>query len=274
MIARQLMLLNPQAAARVKSPFRYPGGKFYAIKYMEHIWNQVPHDEYREPFVGGGQVFFSKEKVRFNWLNDIFVDLINAYQVIQDDSLRPKLISLLNPETADKVRHAEMKEWGPQDSLSQAYRFYYLNRTSYSGIMKKPAWGYAVGKSAPPKSWEPFITSSAEKLRGVKLTSLDFEEVIMTKPQGRKVFIYLDPPYIEADQTRAYVHSFRMHDHERLAKVLQKTRHKFLLSYDDCETARKLYSWAHLSAEEWWYNTANVKTVRKKGKELLITNFI
>ena len=42
----------------VKSPFRYPGGKFYALKKLLPFVSCVEHDEYREPFIGGGSVFF------------------------------------------------------------------------------------------------------------------------------------------------------------------------------------------------------------------------
>ena len=41
----------------IKSPLRYPGGKSRAIKQILPI---VPSfDEYREPMVGGGSVFFA-----------------------------------------------------------------------------------------------------------------------------------------------------------------------------------------------------------------------
>lgn len=273
-MSQQLTLLEVARNGRVRSPFRYPGGKFYAVKYLERVWEKVPHDEYREPFVGGGQVFFAKPKVEFNWLNDIFAELMNVYRTIQDDELRPKLTRLLSGEHVDKARHALMKEWTPRNPLESAHRFYFLNRTSYSGIMHKPAWGYHPLNSAPPKSWVEFIDKAAEKLQGVRLTALDFEDVMRAPAVGKQVFMYLDPPYIEADQERAYAHSFTMKDHERLVRLLRQTKYKFLLTYDDCNTARRLYSWANLRPEEWWYNTANIRTkTRKKGRELLITNF-
>src|SRR5437868_2549653 len=65
-------------------PFRWPGGKFYALKILRPFWLAVEHDEYREPFVGGGSIFFSKRKVRFNWLNDIDSALITTYRVMSD----------------------------------------------------------------------------------------------------------------------------------------------------------------------------------------------
>lgn len=260
---------------RVKSPFRYPGGKFYAFKYMSRFLAKIPHNEFREPFAGAAQVFFAKRKAEVNWLNDIFKELIDVYRVIQDSALRAKLLNRVLEEHVDKERHAWMKKWVPQNRIERAHRFYYLNRTSYSGIMHKPAWGYHPANSAPPKSWGRFITEAAKKLEGVKLTSLDFEQVIDAPPNGRRVFMYIDPPYIEADQRRAYSHHFELEDHQRLAKTLHRTKYKFLLSYDDCRMAKQLYSWARIHEQEWWYNTANITNgaSRKMGKELLITNY-
>ena len=37
---------------KVKSPLRYPGGKFYALKHIMPYIECVEHDEYREPFLG------------------------------------------------------------------------------------------------------------------------------------------------------------------------------------------------------------------------------
>lgn len=61
----------------INSPFRYAGGKFYARKL---ILNFIPkHSNYLEPFASGGSIFFAKEKVNTNWLNDIDKELINCY---------------------------------------------------------------------------------------------------------------------------------------------------------------------------------------------------
>ena len=66
----------------INSPFRYAGGKFYARKLiLECIPN---HNCYIEPFVGGGSIFFAKNKVQKNILNDIDPDLINTYLMIRD----------------------------------------------------------------------------------------------------------------------------------------------------------------------------------------------
>ncbi len=48
--------------SKIKSPLRYPGGKSRAIK---QILPQIPVNirEYREPFFGGGSVFFAVKQL-------------------------------------------------------------------------------------------------------------------------------------------------------------------------------------------------------------------
>src|SRR3989344_4818915 len=109
---------------RVITPFRYPGGKFYALKYLEPFWLTVLHDEYREPFVGGGSVFFAKPKAKFNWINDIDSDLITTYRAIQDPILSKRLLNRSVEEEASRERWQEIKQMPVRDKLSTALRYY------------------------------------------------------------------------------------------------------------------------------------------------------
>jgi len=259
----------------VKSPFRYPGGKYYALRLILPFIVGVPHDEYREPFLGGGNVFFAKPKARYNWLNDLEPNLVTTYKVIADATCRQRLIEKVSNEVATRERHTEMKSMKATSPLDIAYRTYYLNRTSYSGIINVPAWGYADGKSSPPQNWGKFIEQAGQKLVDVQITRHDFSEVISARSRGETVFMYLDPPYFHADQKRAYEMSFTTEDHERLGSLLRKTPYLFCLSYDDCEEIRDLYSWAEIHERVWQYTTANVKgkNSRRDGRELVITNY-
>jgi len=263
-----------QSKGSIKSPLRYPGGKFYALKHIMPYINCVPHDEYREPFFGGGSVFFAKDKVQFNVLNDLETKIVNFYKAIQDDKLKEELIKKLNKEVANKERHNEMKNFKPRNLLEEVYQTYYLNRTSYSGIINKPAWGYADGKSSPPQNWGAFIQKAAQKLAQCDFFNQDFAEILDMKPRGKNVLCYLDPPYFHADQKRAYTKPFEIKDHERLANHLKNFPHKFCLSYDDCSEIRHLYRWANIYDVSWLYNTSNLQgTHRKACKELIITNY-
>lgn len=257
-----------------KSPFRYPGGKFYALKHIIPFLDIIKHDEYREPFVGGGSVFFGKQKVKNNWINDIEPEIINVYEHLLCDEQFEIFKDLFDNEIATKNRHKELINMQATSKLDKAFKTYYLNRTSYSGIINKPAWGYRDGKSSPPQNWKNFLVNANQKLVDVKITNLDFEEVIKADSNSESVLMYLDPPYFLADQKRAYKKPFELNDHIRLMETLKNTSYKFCLSYDDCQEVRKLYKWANIYEKSWLYNTANLNgTSRVKGSELIITNY-
>lgn len=257
----------------IQSPFRYPGGKFYALKYILPFLNAVPHVEFREAFVGGGSIFFGKKKATINWINDIESQLITTYRAIQNESFYIKLISELTSEEASRERHSFYKNYPTYDEFDIAKKTYYLNRTSYCGIIHKPAWGYATGKSSPPENWGKFLSNAHKKLINVKITNSDFSEVIKAPAESGPVLLYLDPPYYKADTKRAYIHPFDEKEHQRLAKLLKETEHYFCLSYDDCDEVRSLYDWANIYERSWFYNTANTTGNRIVGNELIITNY-
>ncbi len=258
-------------------PFRWAGGKYYALNKLKQFWENFEHDEYREPFFGGGAVFWAKPKVKFNWINDIDNGLIDTLEFIQDDEKRIELIKLFeNEQEATKEKYLKIKALNPKTKLESVYKYYYLNRTSFSGKMKNPSWGYRPKRSLPPIRWKERIIPCGEKLKDVKITNLDFEKVILSKAIGKKVLMFLDPPYYNAKQESHYTFSFKKEDHERLALACKKTKHSFFLTYDDCEEIRKLYSWANILSLEFYYRLDNSKdnnNKRKVGSEIIITNY-
>lgn len=259
-----------------KSIFRYPGGKFKAIRFIKPFWETVKHSEYREPFVGGGSVFISKPLVDFNWINDLDTDLTAFYKIISKKGTREKLISELKSVKIDKKNHDYYFNLKPKSQLEKAKRIYILNRCSFSGIT---IWNSFIGDVRYNiTNAQETIRNVGEKLKDVKITSLDFEKVINEKPykKGVKVFIFIDPPYVESRQVAAYKHAFIEKDHLRLADILKKTKNYFLLTYDDCNFTREHYKWAHLYTRTWTYSVANSKVhhnPRESGNELFISNF-
>lgn len=266
----------------INSPFRYAGGKFYARKLiLEHV---PIHKFYIEPFAGGASIFFAKPKISNNWLNDIDCDLINCYQIIKDQP--EELILRLSGEKASKDRHTYYKKgYHPKNNMDKALRWFYLNRTSYSGIMNMQNcfWGYGDKFSMRPEYWPRNIIRTSLKLQNVKLTCADFEVVIDNAAD--ESFLFIDPPYFNADQDKFYVHSFKKDDHFRLNNVLKRNtkRLKFLITYDNCPEIKNLYDWADgIHEKEWNYtinrtddqkNKTDTKGARYKGKEVFIVNY-
>ena len=137
----------------------------------------------------------------------------------------------------------------PNSELEAAFKIYYLNRTSYSGIINTPAWGYAEGKSSPPQNWGRFIMSASQKLQDAVILCGDYKKVLDMPKKGNNTLLYLDPPYYKKKKKRAYTKPFSVSDHKRLAEDLKKTEYFFCLSYDDCEEVRELYNWAFIYSE-------------------------
>ena len=272
------------AVKKIHAPFRYVGGKFYALK---HILPMIPaHDCYVEPFCGGSRVYFAKQKARHNWLNDMDAELINCYVNIRDHP--HEMVDALHDEVATKERHAEYKASKPRTKLGRAIRWYYLNRTSFSGIMKAENcyFGYGERYSMGPSGWGERITSCSAKIQNVTITHFDFEKVIDKSPDG--AFLFIDPPYYATDQRKFYTHSFTKEDHSRLREVLRRNtdRLNFLLTYDDHPDVREMYEWAVQDSKQWNYainrtddqrNGATIKDgfhgARDKGNELFIRNY-
>jgi DNA adenine methylase len=257
---------------KVSPPIRYPGSKFRASKYILP-YLETSHTEYREPFMGSGAIFFTKQKVENNWMNDIDYELIVTFKVIQDDNLRNLMIEKVNKFIPSKEAFIELKKTKFENEIDIAYRYFVINRTAYSGIMKQPNWGFHPIKSVQPDKWGDRIISSSIKLKNVQLTNLDYQTVI-NKKSNNEVLLFVDPPYFLADQKRAYLHSFTLNDHINLCKILKDTNHKFCLTYDNCPKIKEMYSWANIHEYNWMYHTANSNnTSRKMGKELIITNY-
>lgn len=295
--------MNISVHSSINSPFRYAGGKFYARKL---IIPHIPrHTHYIEPFAGGASIFFVKPKVEFNHLNDIDSELINVYRMIRDEPtslvnflkknheniniIPNNLISNIQigkPLPATKELHTFFKnEFKPESELEKAGRWFYLNRTSYSGIMntQNMYWGYGDKYSMQPKNWPRNIFRTSEKLQEVQLTSYDFEQIIETAPDNS--FLFVDPPYYNADQDKFYTHSFTYSDHLRLAECLRRNSNRLLifLTYDNTDEIREMYGWMNeIHDKEWNYciqrtddqkNGSSKKGERYKGKELFILNY-
>lgn len=268
------------------SPFRYPGGKYYARKL---ILNCLPeHKDYCEPFAGGASIFFAKENLGKSILNDKDEELINCYIQIKENV--EEIISFLDGIPATKELHTYYKKkFQFSNDIERAARWYYLNRTSYSGIMKieNCYWGYGDKYSMRPENWPSHLRTTSKRLQGVDLYCLDFEKLI--NGLSDNLFLFIDPPYFNADQSKFYTCSFTKEDHKRLCSLLRenKDKFKFLITYDNCLEIRKMYDWCFSMQDNEWNYTINRtddqknklklkdghKSGRYKGKEVFITNY-
>lgn len=267
---------------RYRSPLRYPGGKQKAI---DRISEMLPDNagEYREPMVGGGSVYFHARGIGFAdkyWINDKFHELVQFWKSVQDPNICYRLADELeelrskfsSPEQIKKY-FLKARQEDPHDAYRKAFLFFFFNRVTFSGTTR-------AGGFSSSASLRRFTASSIDRLKPLpealsdtKITELDFEELI--KAPGHDVFIFLDPPYYTA--SRLYGRNGQLHDfdHERLAAALKKTKHRFLITYDDCPEVRKLYKWASIKEWQLQYgmNNCNLQRESKIGSELFVFNY-
>ncbi|MDR1846609.1 MAG: hypothetical protein LBR17_00610, partial [Bacteroidales bacterium] len=63
-------------------------------------------------------------------------------------------------------------------------------------------------------------------------------------------------------------------DHERFANVMKNCKHKWLITYDDSEYIRDLFSFANIQSWNLTYGMRNLtEHSNQKGNELFITNY-
>lgn len=262
----------------VKTPLRYPGGKSKALKMILPL---VPKfQEFREPFLGGGSVFialkqlFPKQKF---WVNDLNNDLYYFWKVLKENPkhLIEKVQEIKNTEKVGRILHKKLIENKPAKDIDKAARFFVLNRITFSGTIE--AGGYSEGAFDAR-----FTQSSIDRLlafpqimKGSKVTDFDYEKLV--NEPGDDVFIFLDPPYLTATKSRLYGKNGNLHtsfDHNRFADVMKKCKHKWMITYDDCEEVKKLFSFANIVSWEFQYGMNNYKQDKAaKGKEIIITNY-
>jgi DNA adenine methylase len=265
---------------KVKSPLRFPGSKSKVLKKLQPFLN-TPHIEYREPFVGGGAIFFGKVKAQENWLNDKDLNISNFLEVMKNDAENLcELVSRTTPtiEIWQKYRLDNINEEIELSSLERAFRFLFFNRSNYSGIYNANPIG-GINQLSQYKidcRWNPRLLCSrilqcSKKLERVRITNFDFREVITRN--GENVFMMIDPPYYHKGSS-LYPVFMSNEEHIELSNLIRQSEHSFLLTIDDCEEVRNLYNWANIIIPENWHYTVNSKKKDNLGKELFITNII
>lgn len=263
----------------IKSPLRYPSGKSRAVKVISKL---IPDfDEFREPFVGGGSVFVNlKQKFpnkRF-WINDLYSNLYHFWNEYQNNpqELLEQINNWRNSYKNGKELHRFLLENIENfNDLKKGAAFFVFNRITFSGTSESGGFS----NSAFHKR---FTTSSIERVKALssilpktKITNFDYQKVI--EQSGENIFLFLDPPYYSATKSALYGKNGDLHknfDHDRLAEVLKNTPHKWLITYDDSDYIRKLFTFAEITAWNLTYGMRNVnENGDQTGKELFISNY-
>lgn len=264
----------------IKSPLRYPGGKSRAIKIISGILPD--YDEYREPFLGGGSVYLyakqNKPKKKYR-INDLYRELYIFWKMAQEDidSLIDKIYEWRHQFKIGKELHKFLnKNLDSFDNLERAAAFFIFNRITFSGTSLSGGFSeHAFSGRFTESSIERLINFS-KVLKNTEITNYDYEELV--KSGGENVFIFLDPPYYSATKSALYGKKGNLHksfDHIRFAETMKNCEHKWLITYDDSEFIRELFSFANIIPWDLTYGMRNITDKsNQNGKELFISNYL
>jgi DNA adenine methylase len=141
-----------------------------------------------------------------------------------------------------------------------------------NGFSGKPVSGpQNIYRKADPAKMLDLLETYQEKLRGVTITNVDYETCIRAH-DSVDTFFFLDPPY-ENTVKKTYGYAQDMDfDFERLARVLDSIRGKWLMTIDDSARIRALFS-------KYYQKKVNVYTKwghtsgQRKRRELFIANY-
>jgi DNA adenine methylase len=228
------------------SVLRYAGGKRRAVK---SILPYIPDGDVVSPFLGGASLELVLAKTRKVYAGDIMECVINFWTVLQTmpTELIASIQNLVPSKTLYREFQASLNEGTP---LERAVKFYFVNRTCFSGCM---TGGYS-GTRFTPKCIESLRRVSLEN---IVLYHTDYETLLNAYPT---TFAYLDPPY---DVPNLYLSD--AFNHERLASILH-TRDHWLLSYNDTPRIRELYKDCEFLPVKWSYGMSS----NKASNEVLI----
>tara|TARA_R100001086_G_scaffold243302_1_gene171993 strand:+ start:367 stop:1197 length:831 start_codon:yes stop_codon:yes gene_type:complete len=253
----------------------YYGGKFRLSTKLEPML--AAHDRYFEVFAGGLSMFFRKKKSKFSVINDIDNDIVNLYTCVNKEF--KKLIDTLYwvPKSRALFNDAKQEVFSTKEieipDVERAAKYFYLIRNAFNKI--------PYGSFSKVAMWD-----TAEIIENLKysrtffndttIENLDFRKLIVDYKPKQGDMWYLDPPYIIAtERGDYYMADFGIEEHEDLIECIDyinKSGANFMISYDDRDVIRDVYSDYNIYEIETQYSGRNAEDV-KYFTELVITNY-
>lgn len=249
---------DPALAAQLRvlaSPFlKWAGGKWAIAPHLTKLLPEDSRDRvYREPFLGGGAMFFYLQPKR-SVLSDAVGDLIVTYKVVQThvDALIARLEQLRAGHSTEQYyevrRHFNERRDAPR--VERAAWLIYLNKTCFNGLFrtnKRGAFNVPEGSYVNPRVVDPdTLRLAAAALTDAELVHAKFDH-LLDSAEADDV-IYLDPPYVPLNRTSKFSSyadgAFSLDDQARLASVFRELDARgclMALSNSDTPEVREMY---------------------------------
>jgi DNA adenine methylase len=163
------------------------------------------------------------------------------------------------------------------NDLEKAASFFIYSRITFSGTSLSGGYSESAFNSRFTESSILRLKNIEEILKDVKITNIDYEKVLTA--DGDSVFVFFWILRIFRQKNRLYTgkngNLHKSFDHERFANVMKNCRHKWLITYDNSDYIKNLFSFANVFSWNLTYGMRNVNGRGKQiGEEKFISNYL
>ncbi len=271
---------------RSLSPLRYPGSKPTLVEYFEAFLHEnfLWGTDIVEPYAGSASLslaLLKRDAVRRAYLVERDPLLYAFWKQIKNDPSalckRLKGVKVSLPTWKRMQRFLAVDAPASEEILDLAVACIFLNRTNFSGIIKaKPIGGMSQGSEYKidcrfnRKTLIAAVEEVGELAPRIEVAFGDAISYLRRRAaaiESGSAIVYVDPPYYLQGK-KLYRYHYVEKDHRRLAKFLDESSFKWIVSYDNHPFIRKLFR--NQKVVPIWLNYV-VKESRR-AQELLISN--
>jgi len=253
---------------RVSPLVPWIGGKRRLAKHLLPIFPE--HSCYVEPFCGAAALFFMKDQVESEVLNDINGDLVSLYRVVKhhlEEFLRQFKYSLASRQIYDWLKATPAE---PLTDIQRAARFFYLQKLGFGGKVDGRTFGTAT--TCPPRlnllRLEEDLSAAHLRLHRTYIEHLPWEDCIRRYDRPHTLF-YCDPPYWG---TEGYGVDFALDQYDRMADLARTIQGKMIISVNDIPEMRQVFAGLTMDTVGISYSVGGAGR-RSNSTELIIRNF-
>ena len=229
------------------------------------------HTCYVEPFAGAAALFFNKSPSKVEVLNDVNIDLVNLYRVVQhhlEEFVRQFRWALSSRKLFEWARST------PPETLTdiqRAARFFYLQKLAFGARVEGQTFGVATTGSQALNLLriEEDLSAAHLRLSRAVVEHLDWAECIRRYDRPHTLF-YCDPPYWG---TEGYGVGFGLDQYDRMAGLMRQVKGKVIVSVNDIPEMRKAFEGFTMRRVGIKYTVGASAASRRERGELLIRSW-
>lgn len=243
---------------------KHAGSKWRVAEWI--IGHFPEHSVYLEPFFGSGAIYFCKDPVAVELINDLDQNVVNLFRIIREHANELAVQISLTPWALDEYHACQIAlrdsfDWDAatlEARIERARQFITANAQMFGrkNVTARSGWRHRyVASQSPVVTWQKIperILVAAERLAGAQISRENATSLIRSC-NSSDVLIYADPPYL--GETRSYGRLYEVEmksadQHLEVLDALESHAGPVILSgYDSSLYAAHLGHWTRFETE-------------------------